>query len=208
MQIKELDIEQLNRDLDALEATQACRNIIGKLSYYRSAFRNNELVDLWANLPDSILDCAAGRFEGIDAIRSFFLNEVGDRSSAAVAEKMQGVLIMHEIDTEVLTVSEDGSTAHGVWFSPGNETVLADSTGNEHPDYSQGVDALEARCYWLWDKVSADFIRIENEWKLKKLVVEPLFRTRFETPWTETDVQSESRFWQWSPDAVFPEQQF
>ena len=40
--------EQLEHKLLKLEAQEACRNLMGRYSYYVTAFRNKETVELWA----------------------------------------------------------------------------------------------------------------------------------------------------------------
>ncbi len=207
MAIPELNLIELNRALDELEAAQACRNLIGCFSYYQSAFRNRELLALWSNREDVALHCCAGSFIGQTALRQYFLGLQGDRDDPGVAAQIQGVLLLHELDTEVLEVAMDAGTAHGVWFSPGNETRLADASGNERPDTSRGTAELEARCYWTWDKVEADFILEDGIWKIWHITISPIFKTRFEVPWTQSPIEAPADFWRWSPDAIFPAQQ-
>lgn len=43
-----MTLEELNLTCDRLEAAQACRNLVGKLSYFDSAFRTNDFIALWA----------------------------------------------------------------------------------------------------------------------------------------------------------------
>ena len=50
-----MTLEELNLTCERLEAAQACRNLVGKLSYFDSAFRTNDLIDLWADTDQTAL---------------------------------------------------------------------------------------------------------------------------------------------------------
>ena len=44
-----MTLEEMNLACERLEAAQACRNLVGKLSYFDSAFRMKDLLALWDN---------------------------------------------------------------------------------------------------------------------------------------------------------------
>ena len=121
----ELQLQEALRRIERLEAAQACRNLTGKYSYYHTAFRNRDYVALWADREDCYYRFPFGEYRGIEAIRHCYLVEHGDRADPGMDKRLQGMLMMHEMDTEVLEVAEDGLTAKGCWISPGHETVPA-----------------------------------------------------------------------------------
>lgn len=56
--------EQLEHKLLKLEAQEACRNLMGRYSYYGTAFRNKETVELWAKREDAQLMTPWGSYDG------------------------------------------------------------------------------------------------------------------------------------------------
>ena len=65
----------------------------------------------------------------------------------------------------MLYIAGDGKTARGLWYVPGQETIM-------QPDGS-------AKCYWTMDNMSADFVKENGAWKIWHLVI-------------ATDLQSEA----------------
>lgn len=111
--------EQLEHKLLKLEAQEACRNLMGRYSYYGTAFRNKETVELWAKREDAQLMTPWGSYDGHDGIKACYLEDIGDRSDTRVFEAIKGAVIIHEIDTEVIEVAEDLQTAKAAFLSQG-----------------------------------------------------------------------------------------
>ena len=109
--------EQLEHKLLKLEAQEACRNLMGRYSYYGTAFRNKETVELWAKREDAQLMTPWGSYDGHDGIKACYLEDIGDRSDTRVFEAIKGAVIIHEIDTEVIEVAEDLQTAKAAFLS-------------------------------------------------------------------------------------------
>ena len=146
--------EQLEHKLLKLEAQEACRNLMGRYSYYGTAFRNKETVELWAKREDAQLMTPWGSYDGHDGIKACYLEDIGDRSDTRVFEAIKGAVIIHEIDTEVIEVAEDLQTAKAAFLSQGNDTYV-DRTENE-----------KVHAKWVWEKYSVDFIMEDGEWKI------------------------------------------
>ena len=66
-------LEEALLRIDRLEAAQACRNLMGKYSYYHTAFRNREYVELWAKREDSFYRFPFGEYHGYDAIYKCYM---------------------------------------------------------------------------------------------------------------------------------------
>ena len=116
-------LELLTRKLERLEAVQACRNLMGKYSYYHTAFRNKEYIDLWAKREDDLLVMPWGSYQGFEGVKACYMKDHGDRSDPQVPDSLKGAVMMHEMDTEVIEVAEDGKTAKGAWLSPGQRDL-------------------------------------------------------------------------------------
>ena len=209
MENLELLLEQALRRIDRLEAAQACRNLMGKYSYYHTAFRNREYVELWAKREDSYYRFPFGEYRGYEAIRRCYLEEHGDRTDPGMDQNLKGMLMMHEMDTEVLEVAQDGQTAKGVWISPGHETVPA-------RDLQEG-EAPRGNAHWCWGKYEVEFIKEDGVWKLWHMILYPLFKTSFYKSWGEPGAetlkpgaynpmtgQNNPDYWVYDPDTVYP----
>ena len=198
----------LNR-IERLEAAQACRNLMGKYSYYHTAFRNRDYVALWADREDCYYRFPFGEYRGIEAIRHCYLVEHGDRADPGMDKRLQGMLMMHEMDTEVLEVAEDGLTAKGCWISPGHETVPA-------KNLKEG-EAPRGDANWCWGKYEVEFIKENGQWKIWHMILYPLFKTSFYKSWGEPGAealkpgtinpmtgQKNPDYWVYDTGAVYP----
>lgn len=165
--------EQLEHTLCKLEAQEACRNLMGRYSYYRTAFQSKEMVALWAKRDDDKLVTPWGSYQGHQGIEACYLKDIGDRSDTRVFEAIKGAVIIHEIDTEVIEVAEDLQTAKAAFLSQGNDTYV-DRTENE-----------KVHAKWVWEKYSVDFIMEDGEWKIWHMTIYPLFQSEFGEGWAD-----------------------
>ena len=211
-----MNLEELALQVERLQAAQACRNLMGRYSYYHTAFRNIDYMTLWAKRPDSYFKFPFGQYIGYDAIAHCYLVEHGDRSDPGMDQKLQGIMTMHQLDTEVLEVAADCKTAKGVWISPGHETFMRNP---ENVDPAQEPEKLVADPMWAWSKYEVEFIKDDDgQWKLWHMVLYPLFKTNYHKAWTESETVIETAinpdedagpkeapsFWEWSPTALYP----
>ena len=74
-----MTLEELNLTCDRLEAAQACRNLVGKLSYFDSAFRTNDFIALWADTENAALELDGVSLKGFPAVKEY-LKKKGDRN--------------------------------------------------------------------------------------------------------------------------------
>ena len=174
--------EQLEYTLFKLEAQEACRNLMGRYSYYRTAFQSKEIVDLWAKRDDDKLVTPWGSYQGHQGIEACYLQDIGDRSDAKVFEAIKGAVIMHEVDTEVIEVAEDLRTAKAAFLSQGHDTYV-DRTDNE---------TVHAK--WAWEKYSVDFIREDGEWKIWHMTIYPLFQSEYGEGWADNQTYVSEAF--------------
>lgn len=200
-------LELLTLKLERLEAAEACRNLMGKYSYYHTASRNQEYLDLWAKRDDDLLVMPFGTFTGYEGVKACYLDGHGDRSDEKTLDFLRGGVFMHEMDTEVLEVAEDGQTAKGAWLSPGHETYV---------DRMPGGDG-KAHAEWCWGKYAVDFIKDDaGEWKIWHMRLYPLFKCEYGTSWVDAPQPSMEDFppmpaakpapkpWVYSPDTLYP----
>ncbi len=205
-------LEELTLKLERLEAVEACRNLMGKYSYYHTAFRNQEYIDLWAKREDDLLVMPWGTYRGFEGVKACYMKDHGDRSDPAVLEKLKGAVMMHEMDTEVIEVAADGKTAKGAWISPGHETYVEGRVPGLQKEESSG----EAHAEWAWSKYAVDFIKdADGQWRIWHMRLYPLFKCEYGTSWVDavqpkpedyTFMSSEraAGMWTYSPTEVYP----
>lgn len=205
-------LELLTLKLERLEAVEACRNLMGKYSYYHTAFRNEEYIDLWAKREDDLLVMPWGSYRGFEGVKACYLKDHGDRKDPNVRESIMGAVMMHEMDTEVIEVAADGKTAKGAWLSPGHETYMEGVT----PGMSDRDQTGVAHAEWCWGKYAVDFIKEDDgTWKIWHMRLYPLFKSEYGKSWVDaeqptaedfafTNGELSTSFWHYSPTEVYP----
>lgn len=193
-----MTLEELNLTCDRLEAAQACRNLVGKLSYYDSAFRTNDLIDLWATSDNATLELPGVSLKGFSAVKEY-LQKKGDRNDPGMDIAMRGTLVIHNMNCDALTVAPDAKTAHGTWFSPGIATDLYDPKAPDTVPDKHSTANLEASANYIWQEYALDFVHTDAGWRIVGLKVRTFFDTPFDTPW------SESKHTMWGTDQIITE---
>ena len=194
--------EELKLGFARIQAAQDCRNLMAKYLYYHSAGRHAEYVDLWANRDDCALRMPWGQYNGIEGVRQCYLKEHGTVDEAAGDPGLPFAAI-HDMDTEIIEVAQDGQTAKGVWISPGHETFPS----REHPG--------EMEPQWCWGRYGVDFILEDGVWKFWHLELAPMFKCPYDKAWTDmepTGIQGNPNskaepitgVYEWSPTAMAP----
>lgn len=200
------ELNDLMLQAERLEAAQACRNLMGRYSYLHTAFRNKEFMELWAKREDVSQTMPFGKFIGYEGVYQSYVDFHGDRNNPADYEELRGLMMIHEMGTDVIEVAADGKTAKGIWISPGTET--APSPGKEKGS-------------WCWGKYEVEFIKEDGEWKFWHMTLFPLFLTPYNRSWGEPALDMvgskempgmgefchplDKPMWTYGPDAVYPE---
>lgn len=207
-------LEELTLKLERLEAQEACRNLMGKYSYYHTAFRNKEYIDLWARRDDDLLSMPWGDYHGFEGVKACYMNDHGDRNDPATFESLKGAVMMHTMNTEIIEVAADGQTAKAAFFSDGHETYIEGRV----PGFQDPNATLEAHAEWCWGAYAVDFIKDKGEWKIWHMRLYPINKSEYGESWVDavqptpddyTFMSSDrsSRMWHYSPTEVYPENQ-
>ena len=110
--------------------------------------------------------------------------EIADRGHCIGAESIRGIFesgyqiqinegsyLMHWQTTPMIEISADRQTAHGVWVSPGAETVVN----------KEGVPVA----VWNFIRYAADFCRENGEWKFLSYRIIMDSKSDFDKGWTK-----------------------
>lgn len=201
-------LEEIKKQQERLQALQDCRNLMGMYSYYHTSFRHADYVELWAKREDTCLEMPWGIYDGWEGVRRCYIDDHGDRATLP-PEELAGGVFMHQMDTEVLVVAEDGQTARGCYITPGHETFTIPT-----PDGGKAI------ANWSWGKYAVDFIKEDGVWKLWHMRLYPLYLAPYDGGWTESaeregvldDLRGADRpvsrdHWKYSKDAIYPADQ-
>ena len=108
MELKELEqrIAALELEAEKARAYRDCINIMSTYSYYHSASRHREYMELWAKRDDCTLEMPWGIYDVYESIYKCYVVDHGSREDMP-PERLSGrdavpVCFMHHLDTTVL----------------------------------------------------------------------------------------------------------
>lgn len=167
------------------------QNIMSLHEYYHTAgMHKEEVEEIWAQKTPGVSweTGDLGRFEGIEAIRSIYVDGkemVGEANLKEMRElypqieddpknKNIGTMNVHMLTTPMIEVAEDGKTAKGIWMSPGHVTQVR--------------GGKLAAC-WMWEKYAVDFVKEDGKWKIWHFHVYTDFQTPYDKSWVENSLE-------------------
>ena len=149
--------EDLRLRIERLEAAQAIQNVMSTYEYLHSAYRNADIVGLFADVDDVLIEMPAGIWRGRDAAHRCF--GVTFEKELTKPDR-RGELVEHTLTTPIIEVAGDAKTARAVWNSPGHEV---------HRFF--WVEESPRIEFWYWCTYSVDFLRTDEGWKIWHLHV-------------------------------------
>ena len=151
--------------LNKLEAYHQIQNEMGRLTAAFNFHDRDQVLSHFAlEKEDVSLEYAdEGRFEGPEAVRAIVDQLIGGEAKPGEMTDMQ-------LTTPMIEVAGDGQTAKCVWWCPGAGAVTDE----------EGAHAL-----WLWGQIAADFICIDETWKVWHLHYFRFIRCSYEKGWVE-----------------------
>lgn len=190
------EVERENSRLRAAKDVHEIQNVISRHEFYHSALLHEEELDaIWARDADDVSfeeSLFQARFEGLDAIRSYYVDFMKNalfRSSLGIMRSLYprladhpetelpiGLAFMHTLTTPVIEVAADGESAKGAWVSPGFMTI---------------PDRKKLGAYWHWDRYGVDFLKEDGQWKIWHFFVGRELTCPFEKSWVDTALADE-----------------
>ena len=134
--------------------------------YYSAGQHQRELDELFAkNQPDLSFGTNAGYWVGYESIKRAYVDwfkiqtakdlEALSRRHPEIKNIPENLLagssMMHTITTPLIVVAQDGKTAKGLFYSPGQvtQTPLGQPTAG-----------------WMWERYAIDFIKERGQWRI------------------------------------------
>jgi hypothetical protein len=104
----------------------------------------------------------SGVYKGAEGVRRLFKAFEG-------AKQIAGFFTLHTTVNPYIEIAKDGQSAKSSWLSP-------------------GAASSPSGARWIWGPYYVDYVREDGQWKIRRSVFAPLFRTEYEKSWlTSTD---------------------
>jgi hypothetical protein len=176
MTIEELEakVKTLENKIRTLEDIEEIKKLQRAYGYYQEHWMAEDIIDCFADGPDTELLVAAGHYVGKENIRDFFHHGKKDIE----VRKAENPEFLHQVMqlSGIVHVAEDGRTARGRWYGFGANAFSAPE-GKINPGWMNGV-------------YEVGYIKQDNRWRMKKVH----WCMTFHAPWGESFVPAERRF--------------
>lgn len=155
-------LEDKVRVLEDLEAIQKLQKAYG---YYLEHWMVEELIDLFADNPQTELSLRVGRYLGKEGVKRYFK---GEPDRASNPEFLHQVMQL----SGIVDVAADGKTADGRWYGFGAVALPA------------GKGVLPRISYGIY---TSRYSKENNKWKILKLEWNPLYTGSPLETWVKAD---------------------
>lgn len=175
MTVEELTarVQFLEKKVQRLEDTEEIKKLQRAYGFYLEHWMAEDIIDCFADGPDTELLVAAGHYIGKESIRDFFHH---GRKGIEV-RKAENPEFLHQVMqlSGIVHVSEDGQTAKGRWYGFGANAFSAQGD-KINPGWMNGVYEVE-------------YIKQNERWRLHKV----RWCMTFHAPWVLSFVPPERR---------------
>ena len=173
MNIEELTtkVQSLEKKIQVLEDTEEIKKLQRAYGFYLEHWMAEDIIDCFADGPDTELLVAAGHYIGKENIRDFFHHG----QKGIEVRKSSNPEFLHQVMqlSGVVHVNPDGLTAQGRWYGFGANAFSAPDN-KVNPGWMNGV-------------YEVDYVKQENRWKMKKVH----WCMTFHAPWRTSFVPVE-----------------
>lgn len=175
MTVEELTarVKFLEKKLQKLEDTEEIKKLQRAYGFYLEHWMAEDLIDCFADGPDTELLVAAGHYIGKESIRDFFHH---GRKNIEM-RRAENPEFLHQVMqlSGVVHVSEDGRTAKGRWYGFG-ANAFPSPENKVNPGWMNGVYEVE-------------YIKQNERWRFHKV----RWCMTFHAPWALSFVPPERR---------------
>lgn len=152
--------------LERLEAYEEIQNQMGRTIAAMNFRQPEQILEAFAlNQTDVSFELAdEGLFEGAKAVKAIVRETFNEKVRP-------GEMLDLQLTTPMIEVAADGGSAEAVWWCPGAGAMYLN---DDKPD-----------AVWVWGMIAADFIKIENVWKIWHLHYFRLIKCSYKKGWVE-----------------------
>ncbi|OGO31745.1 MAG: hypothetical protein A2Z29_06300 [Chloroflexi bacterium RBG_16_56_11] len=175
MNVKELEakVKALEGRIQTMEDIEEIKKLQRAYGFYLEHWMAEDIIDCFADGPDTVLLVAAGEYRGKENIRDFFHHG----RTVIESRKSDNPEFLHQVMqlSGVVHVDPDGKTAKGRWYGFGANAFPAGG-GKINPGWMNGVYEIE-------------YVKQDGRWRLKKVH----WCMTFHAPWGESFVDPARR---------------
>ena len=170
MTVEELEarIKTLEDQIRTLQDIEEIKRLQRAFGFYLEHWMSEEIIDLFADGPDTTLSLATGEFRGKEKIIRFcHRGKTGNE-----IKKYEDPEYLHQVMqlSGIVDVDPDGKTAKGRWYGFGANTLPAE--GGISPGWMNGVYENE-------------YVKENGKWKFKKVRWCMTFNARYMDGWVD-----------------------
>lgn len=182
MDVEELEskIKILEDQIRTIQDIEEIKKLQRAYGYYLENWMTDEVADLFADGPDTVLLVHAGEFRGKEGVKRYFRPRNEKR-----VRRIPG--FFHQVMqlSPIIDVAPDGKTAKGRWYGFGaNASPVKDGV-------FQG---------WMDGVYENEYIKENGKWKIKKLCWYMYFFAPYQVGWVEPENQCDPSFRHQPPD--------
>jgi hypothetical protein len=172
VKVMQSEIITLKEQVRTFQDIEDIKNLQRSYGYYLEHWMAEDILDLFADGDDTVLQVATGKFEGKDAVRRFFHH--GRETEIHRAPNPE---FLHQVMqlSGIVHVNPDGKTASGRWYGFGANAFPAED-GKFNPGWMDGV-------------YEVNYIKEGSKWKFKKVH----WCMIFHAPWVTSFVDPAKR---------------
>jgi hypothetical protein len=161
--IKELEnhVTVLNGQVAKLQDLEDINRLQKSYGYYIEHWMYEDLIDLFADGPDTTLNIQAGIYEGKEGVRKYF---TGISNLAKSPEFLHQIMQL----SGVVDIAPDGQSARGRWYGFGSVSLPR----------GEGVHQMMTDGIYL-----SEYIKKDGKWQIQKLMWNPLYTASPEKGW-------------------------
>jgi hypothetical protein len=161
----ETKIKELEKKVAILEDLEAIKRLQRSYGYYIEHWMYEELIDCFADSPDTVLNISVGIFLGKEGIRRYFSGE---------KERSVNPEVLHQIMqlSGIVDIAEDGKTAEGRWYGFGLAAL---------PQGKGIIQNLTSGIY------TAMYIKEGGKWKIHQLKWNPVVYAAPDEGWVKRE---------------------
>jgi hypothetical protein len=171
MDVKELEakVKTLEKKIQTLEDTEEIKRLQRAYGYYLEHWMAEDVIDLFAEGPDTELKVAAGHYMSKESIRDFFHHG----RKGIESKYSENGEFLHQVMqlSGVVNVDPDGRTAKGRWYGFG-ANAFPQPDGKINPGWMNGVYENE-------------YVKQDGKWKIKKIHWCMTFHCPYTVGWVE-----------------------
>ena len=167
MTIEELEarVEELEKELRNFRDIEEIKRLQRAYGYYLEHMMDDELIDLFSDSPDTMLNILVGIYTGKEGIRRYFGSRKEDSKNPEFLHQVMQL-------SGIVDVAPDGKTAQGRWYGFG---AIALPRG-------KGISQL-----FMGGIYQAEYIKEDGKWKIHKLTWNPFYSFSPENGWVKPE---------------------